>query len=161
MIIETGHFYFIRDDYFVDFPDPYLEKNKETVHGQSHDRPCFYAFEDQSTKIFWLIPFSSKTEKYEKIYHRKIAQYGSCDTLVFGDVLGYRKAFLLQNMCPVISKYIANEYLDNKAKIPVRVDGVLEQELIQKAKKILALARQGKKVVFPDILEIEKQLLHL
>ena len=44
--MKTGHFYYINDQYFVDFPDPYLMKNKETIDGQAHDRPCFYAFLD-------------------------------------------------------------------------------------------------------------------
>ena len=29
--MEVGHFYYIDDSYFVDFPDPYLMKNKKTI----------------------------------------------------------------------------------------------------------------------------------
>ena len=39
--MEIGHFYYIDDQYFKDFPDPYLMQNKEKVNGQLHDRPCF------------------------------------------------------------------------------------------------------------------------
>lgn len=42
--MEIGHFYYIDDQYFKDFPDSYLMQNKEKVNGQLHDRPCFYAF---------------------------------------------------------------------------------------------------------------------
>ena len=42
----TGHFYYIRDEYFRDFQDEKLMSNKEISQGQAHDRPCFYAFED-------------------------------------------------------------------------------------------------------------------
>lgn len=42
--MENGHFYYISDQYFVDFSDQHLMKNKETVEGQVHDRPCFYAY---------------------------------------------------------------------------------------------------------------------
>ena len=28
--MEIGHFYYIDDQYFKDFPDPYLMQNKET-----------------------------------------------------------------------------------------------------------------------------------
>jgi len=88
--MDDGHFYFLHDNYFIDFPDPKLEKNKETINGEFHNRPCFCAFAADSNQIFWLIPFSSKTEKFKAIYQRKIARYGKCDTILFGKVLGAR-----------------------------------------------------------------------
>lgn len=42
--MEVGHFYYIEDSYFVDFPDPYLMKNKETINGQVYDRLVFIHF---------------------------------------------------------------------------------------------------------------------
>lgn len=48
-----------------------------------------------------MIPFSSRVSKFTGIYNKKIQKYGKCDTIVFGDVLGHRKAFLIQNMEPV------------------------------------------------------------
>lgn len=158
--METGHFYYIDDSYFVDFPDPYLMKNKEAVNGQMHDRPCFYAFLDGSTGIYWMIPFSSQISKFKKIYSGKIQKYKRCDTIVFGEVLGYEKAFLIQNMCPITSEYIKNEYIDAKAGVPVRVNGALEKELKEKASKVLALQRQGSKLIFPNVLEIETRLIN-
>ena len=61
-------------------------------------------------------------------------------------------------MCPVIPKYIKSEYIDKNSNAPVSVDGVLEKELIQKSSMVLALARQGKHVIFPNVLWIEKEL---
>ena len=29
--MEIGHFYYIEDQYFIDFPDNYLMQNKETA----------------------------------------------------------------------------------------------------------------------------------
>ena len=55
--MKNGHFYYINDQYFLDFPDDKLMQNKETVNGVAHDRPCFYAFQDNNTGLFWLIPF--------------------------------------------------------------------------------------------------------
>ena len=49
-----------------------------------------------------------------------------------------------------------NEYLDSAANIPVRVDGRLEKELKDKAGKVLALQRKGAKLIFPDVLSIER-----
>lgn len=154
----NGHFYYIADQYFIDFPDPYLMQNKETVNGQLHDRPCFYAFEDEITGIYWMIPFSSQTGKFKIIYNTKIQKYHRCDTILFGKVLGYEKAFLIQNMCPIIDEYVKNEYFDSAANVPVRINGAFEQELIAKAKKVLALQRKGYKLIFPDVISIESQL---
>lgn len=159
MVMNTGHFYYIKDQYYIDFPDDKLMRNKERVNGQPHDRPCFYAFKDESTGLYWMIPFSSQVEKFRGYYNSKIARYGKCDTIAFGEVLGFEKAFLIQNMCPITEKYIKNEYIDSRASVPVRIDGRFETELISKAKRVLALQRKGVKLVFPDVLKIEKELL--
>lgn len=62
-------------------------------------------------------------------------------------------------MCPVSEEYIQNVY--KKDRKPIKVDGKLEKELIQKAKKVLVLSRKNPKVglIFPDVFAIEKQLL--
>ena len=159
MAMEAGHFYYIDDQYFIDFPDKMLMQNKETVNGDSHDRPCFYAFKDEGTGLYWMIPFSSRVDKFKGYYSAKIARYGKCDTIAFGKVLGFEKAFLIQNMCPVTEKYIKNEYIDVRASAPVRIDGRLESEIISKAKRVLALQRKGINLIFPDVLKIEKELL--
>ena len=116
-------------------------------------------FLDTATKLYWMIPFSSQVDKFQKIYNTKIDKYGKCDTILFGEVLGYEKAFLIQNMCPVSILYIKNEYVDEIYKKPVRVDGRFERELQKKARKVLALQRKGIRLIFPNVLEIERLLL--
>lgn len=120
---------------------------------------CFYAFRDEKTGLFWMIPFSSQIGKFRGYYNFKIQRYGKCDTIALGEVLGYEKAFLIQNMCPVTEKYIKNEYIDSRACVPVRIDGRFEKELIAKAKRVLALQRKGINLIFPDVIKIEKALL--
>ena len=156
--MELKHFYFLNDKYYNDFPDPFLMKNHEIINGVHRDRPCFYTFEDKNTGIYWMIPFSSKINKYQKIYNEKIKRNNKCDTIVFGEVLGHKKAFLIQNMCPVTSSYIRNEYMDSN-NIPVRITKMLEKELEEKAKRVLALQRKGKKLIFPDVIYIESKLI--
>ena len=157
--MDIGSFYFINDQYFIDFPEPTLSKNHETIHGQPHKRPCFYVFSNSTNNISWMVPISSQLKKYTNLYNNKMAKFGKCDTLAFGDVLGYRKAFLIQNMCPVTLSYIDSQYFDSNSGIPIRVSGVLEQDIIKKANRVLALVRIGKNLVFPDILTIEKKLI--
>lgn len=157
--MDKGHFYYIDDQYFIDFPDPKLMRNKESVNGELHGRPCFYAFEEKGTGLYWMIPFSSQVAKFRKYYEAKLQRYRRCDTLAFGEVLGYEKAFLIQNMCPVTAKYIANEYIDRRTNVPVQVNGVFEKELLDKARRVLALQRKGVPLIFPDVMRIEAKLL--
>jgi len=159
MIPTIGRFYFIKEQFFVDYPDPYLMKNKEVIRGVEHKRPCFFTFLDSSTGLYWMIPISSQLAKFKPIAAKKVARFGTCDTIVFGDVLGHEKAFLIQNMFPITDSYVDSEYQDSRALIAVKVNGLLEAELITKAKKVLALQRTGAQFIFPDVLEIEKQLL--
>lgn len=97
-----------------------------------------------------MIPFSSQVEKFHGIYEQKIQKYRQCDTIVFGEVMGHEKAFLIQNMCPITEKYIKNEYHDSRAHIPVRINGQLEKELKQKANKILALIEPYSSILIDD-----------
>ena len=62
-------------------------------------------------------------------------------------------------ICARLQKNMKNEYLDSVANIPVRVDGRSEKELKDKAGKVLALQRKGAKLIFPDVLSIEQELL--
>lgn len=81
-----------------------------------------------------------------------------CDTIVFGNVLGYEKAFLIQNMFPITEIYIESEYLDVNHH-PVMLERTFEKTLLKKAKKVLLLERQGKRLLFPASLVIEQSLI--
>lgn len=150
-----GHFYFIKDQYFIDFPDPFLMQNK----GQQHDRPCFYAFKDNNTGFYWMIPFSSKVVKFKQIYQSKVNRNGRCDTIDFGPVLGHEKAFLIQNMFPITQDYMKEEYIDSNSNVPVRINGAFETQLTNKARRVLTLQRRGFNLIYPDVLSIEQKLL--
>ena len=108
--MEQGHFYFLKDEYFVRFPDENIQRNHEMIDGMLHDKPCFCAIKGNNN-IFWLIPISSKVDKYHRLAEKKIEKYGRCDTIKFGNVLGFEKAFLIQNMIPVTDNYVKSEYV--------------------------------------------------
>ena len=155
--MEEGKFYFLLDKYFVDFPDDKLERNKEF----GRDRPCFFVFKEDKTFIYWVIPISSKMEKYKKLYKEKTMGGKNCDTLVFGNFLEQERVFLIQNMCPVTEEYVGDEYAYSfYGGIPVYIDSDLKEELYRKAVKVLRLVRKGNTwLIRPDVLKIEKQLL--
>lgn len=149
--------YFLKEDYYIDFPDGNLMSNKENFDGTLSKRPCYYAFEDEKNKnIKWLVPVSSKVEKYRSVQRSKIEKYGYCNTLCFGFFLGREAVFLIQNMCPSSDKYL-EPYL-NKYSEPVQIDGILAEEIVKKAKQVLIRTRKGSKIVFPDIMKIYEKL---
>ncbi len=155
--MPNAQLYFITDQYYLDFPDEKLMKNKDVIDGVPHNRPCFFAFPDkQNPEIYWVVPISSKYEKYKRIEQSKIQKYGKCETIRFGTVLGRNTAFLIQNMCPATKKYLI-AYID-KNNMPIRIDNRLAEDVSRNAQAVLAMAKRGAKVVFPDIFQIYRGL---
>lgn len=154
MKIRQRYFYFIKDKFLKEIKDINLLNNKEN----GNKRPCYYCFkENKGDKIMWFIPVSSKVEKYQKIYIKKLKRYKQVDTIVFGKVKGKQNVFLIQNMFPITEEYIEKRYT-NKNK-PVEITYTLQEEIETKANKILSLVRKGyKNLVFTNILEIEQKL---
>ena len=154
MKIEEGKFYFVKDEFFNRIDEKMLCSNKR----EGNKRPCYYCFKDlKDENIFWFLPISSKVEKYKKIYKEKKQKYGKVDNLVFGYVEGEERVFLIQNMFPILEKYIIEKYI--KQKKDVIVNKELKIELKQKANKILKLVEKGyRNLVFPDIIKIKELL---
>lgn len=151
--MPDAQLYFLSDQYYIDFPDDKLMKNKDTIDGVAHSRPCFLAFPDaKNPAIYWLVPISSRYEKYQKIAQAKIEKYGRCNTIRFGTVLGRNAAFLIQNMCPVTAPYLT-AYINKKAE-PVRLDDRVVADVAKNTREVLAIARRGAKVIFPDVFKI-------
>ena len=97
---KTG-VYIIKDNFFTDMPDPYLKGNKVG------NRPHYYCFEDSDTGIFWMIPLSSRIDKYKKIVENKEKAGKPCDIIHIVKLDDSREsAFLIQDMFPIIEKYI-------------------------------------------------------
>lgn len=150
--------YFLSNEYYQDFPDDKLMQNKDTIDGVPHSRPCFFAFPDARVpEIYWIVPISSKYEKYKRIEQDKIKKHGRCNTIRFGTVLGRNTAFLIQNMCPATEKYLT-PYVD-KNKQPIRIDGRVAADVEKNARQVLALAKRGAKVIFPDVYAIFQGLV--
>lgn len=167
VFVKVGRFYFIKDEFFDKFdPNHELMQNKDDGDGKLGGRPCFIAFPDtENSQIFWLVPFSSQTEKYMGIVEHKAQKRANlnkppveCDTIRFCDVLGHKKAFLIQNMFPITSRYISSQYFIKNTNVEVRIAQNLEQDIIFRAKKVLKLHRNGIKLIFGDIDTIYQKL---
>ncbi|MDD3173370.1 MAG: hypothetical protein PHF63_06890 [Herbinix sp.] len=154
--MDKGNLYFISDEFFDKFKDQKLMTNKE----DGHNRPCYYAFKDDKYEnIFWMIPISSQVEKFEDEYNKSIKKYGLCDKISFGYLKGEKNVFLLQNMCPVISKYILNEYCYINTTRPVTIPNDLKREINAKARKLIRKAENGTCIPFTDIISMRTNLL--
>ena len=158
--MKQGHFYFISDEFFTRFdPNGLLMRNKEG----NRSRPCYFVFPDKTEpEIFWCVPISSKVEKYEGIVQKKLEKqerngndHPSCDTIRFGNVLGQKRAFLIQNIFPISAQYIDATYIDRNTQKPVTISRKTERDIYLKAKKILRLVWRGyENLVFSDVLSI-------
>ena len=58
--MKKNGFYIIKDKYFEDMSNPYLKRNK------TGNRLRYYCFEDKNTRMYWMIPLSSRMDKYKK-----------------------------------------------------------------------------------------------
>lgn len=140
MLLETGYVYHIKDEYFKFANDDKLMKN----HENGNTRPTFFCVKNENSKILWFIPMSSKVEKYRKLQQKKIEKNGVCDTIVIGKYRGIEAVFLIQNIFPIIEKYIDHiDIIRNKA---VAVVEGTQKEIINKVNKIFRLKKKRNKL---------------
>lgn len=76
MEIIAGSLYFVSNDFFAKVNDPYLKINYESTK-----RPHYVAFLDNATGLYWLVPCSSKIEKFERLIQKKKEQHKPTDTI--------------------------------------------------------------------------------
>ena len=166
--MNKGQFFFVLDDFYLKYDNERkLMRNKETVEGVLHNRPCFFAFNDnKNSDVFWCVPISSKTDKYQSIYDNKIKKqqmrgiaHPKCNTIRFGYVLGRKRAFLIQNMFPISEKYVEAIYLDSNTGNPVTIPLQTEKDIVKNACDIRDLVFHGNKgLVFADIISMYEKL---
>lgn len=154
MDINKHFIYTIKDSYYEDFPDPYLKNNK----GQT--RPNYYVFEGNDKEILWLIPLSTKIEKFERIIKKRESQGKSCDVAYVCKVGSRKQAFVISDMFPVTKEYIQGEYQLNQTPYRVAIEKDI-QAIEMKAIKIKELIDRGVKFVptQPNVKIIENQLI--
>lgn len=154
----TGNFYYINDAYYEKFHNCNLMGNKEEDELGRHGRPCFYCFEQDG--LYWMIPILSQIRKYKDLYKEKMQRYnGKFDGIRFGFVNAKERAFLIQNACPVVEKYIESEYRIEKNTKPVTIDETLSRELNGIIRKVIRLYKdKGIKIILTDLDTILKEL---
>ena len=134
--------------------DPYLKGNKEG------NRPHYYCFEDMNTGIYWMIPLSSRIEKYKRIIEKKEKAGKPCDIIHIVKLDDSRVgAFLIQDMFPITEEYIEREYTIAGNHMMLTSEHTA-REIETKARKVLGMLKRGIKFTptQPDVMEILEKL---
>lgn len=155
MVIEDGKFYFINDEFFDIFKDYGLMVNKEN----GNKRPCYFCFRDKFNKeIIWFVPISTKYEKYKKIYEYKKQKQRRVYNFVFGEVVGKKAVFLIQNIFPTTEEYVLEKYITENKDVEIALN--VRNKVIAYSRQVIMKAEQGINIPFYNILDMEKVLLN-
>ncbi len=150
---KTG-FYVIKDKFFEDMSDPFLKGNK------AGNRPHYYCFRDSVEGSYWMIPLSSRIDKYKRIMEKKEQAGKPCDIIHIAKLDNDREsAFLIQDMFPITEKYIEREYTIAGNHLMLTSEHIA-RTVEQKARKVMNLLKKGMKFTptQPDIMAILDQL---
>lgn len=149
--IEPGYSYHIKNSFFRTVQDKYLMINKEN----KNYRPHYLAIKDKNNEnIYWMVPISSRVEKYKAIKNRQMKQNKKQDTIVIGTFGGKNCAFLIQNAFPVIAKYF--DHIHTKEGKPVYLKKNICRTIVRKLTNLLKLHDNGQNYIYPDIDRIYK-----
>lgn len=145
-------FYVLSDRFFSKMNDPYLKDNKQ------ESRPLYYCI--QEADMYWMIPLSSRVEKYKNIIKSKEEKHKPCDGLYICKLpTGKESAFLIQDIFPITEEYVEREYTigSNHLILPYRND---IDRIEEKARKVIRLIKRGIKLTptSPDVIKIQKIL---
>lgn len=165
----TGQLYFVKEEFFQRFSSnssiSMPVKNNTSNGGRSNTgRPHICISVPDPNRplqtLIWLVPISSKVEKYETEIAKQRLKYGRCDKIQIVTVMGDKRAALIQNMIPCTPQYISGIYKDHHGK-PVelnRYDGV---KVIESARRLAVLHKNSPHsgFLFVDVQGIAKALV--
>lgn len=135
MEIQEGYVYHIKESYFQFVNDEKLMRN----HEGNSTRLNYFCIKIDNSEIMWFIPMSSKVEKYKKIIDNKVSKYKKCDTIIIGNYRGREHAFLIQNMFPIITKYI--DHIDTVNGQALKVPSETRRMILEKVNKVFKLKK--------------------
>lgn len=163
-----GRLYFVREEFFDRFcSNSSLSipiKSGYTRSGEHPGRPhiCINIPDPERPleTLLWLIPISSRIEKYEKEAARQRLKYGTCDKIQIVDLQGNKRAALIQNMIPCTPNYICGTYLDKHTGIPIEVNDEDFRRIMTSARKLILLHKNAPQCgfLFNDVKGISKAL---
>lgn len=133
---KTG-FYIIKDSFFNDMDEPYLKGNKEG------NRPHYYCYKDSTMDLYWMIPLSSRIDKYKKIVENKKKLGKPCDIIHIVKLDDDREsAFLIQDIFPITEEYILRKYTIAGNHLMLTSENEV-REIERKARKVVGMLKHG------------------
>ena len=153
--ITIGKLYFVSDAFFEKVNDPFLKNNYDKTK-----RPHYYPIKDPATELHWLVPCSSRVEKFEAIIHARRVKGKPTDGIRLVVIQNKKTALLFQDMFPVAVHYIEAPYIRGGQEVRI-ADPKVIAELEKNAKKTLSLLRHGVRFTptQPDVFRIEMLML--
>ena len=146
LIIAEGYFYHIKDKYFSTVNDSTLMSNYEN----GRYRPHYFAVKDSvNPNIYWMIPVSSRYEKYKGLHDKMVAKYHRCTKIVLGKCGGRDAAYLIQNAFPITADYI--DHIHTVQDRPLTLHANTAQAIIEHLNNNLLLHKRGINLFFADI----------
>lgn len=153
--VRENCLYFVKNDFFDLVNDDYLMRNKDTT-----SRPHYFPLVDNKTGLLWLIPCSSRIDKYEALIEKKKRENKRHNHIQIVTISGKKQALLYQDMFPILPEYIDKPYVSKNG--PYELKDVKKIEEINKnAKKIIKLLKLGIRFALtqPNVAKIEQIML--
>ena len=121
--MRPGDLCFIDDAFFEKVNDKNLKLDHETTK-----RPHIVAFKEEGQDLYWVVPCSTKVDKYLAIVERKKSRGYDTRGILVLDVaeLKGKAVFLFQDMFPIAKKYLTS-YTRNGSELYVSNDLILDR----------------------------------
>jgi len=153
MNVVEGCFYHVKDEFFDKFRDCGLMWNKEDGRFRPH---YLVVCDAECPDLYWMVPVSSKVEKYRAIYEKMIEKYHRCTKIVFGTCDGKEAAFLIQNAFPVTLEYMDHIHMSNGK--PVGMHESTARIIASYLRSNLEMRKRGIELFYTDIDKIKSCL---
>jgi len=121
------------------------------------NRPAYFCLKDKRTGLFWVVPMSTRIEKYQNRIDNDLSKYGKNKKIIIGTFAGKQSVFLFQNMFPLLPKYFDHVYTIKGNPVPINQN--LRSILDRNFRDVMDLHKKGEKVVFTDIDRLVKQMV--
>ncbi len=152
--MEVGKLYFLKDEY--------LEKFNLTLNkGPGHDRPFLCCHEDKfCPDIKWMVPLSSKLDRYEEIYRGQIEHTGKCNSIDFTYLFNRKSVVRINAAFPVTDQYVKNIYVNPDTGKDLQIKNKDQNRIEHKLKKLIVIQGQGHNIFYNDVFDMQKRLVN-
>lgn len=141
--------------------DSFFEQyaNSRYMDNKAEKRPHYFAIPDK-TGVLWMIPLSSRVEKYKALIQVAESKHGRgrCVKYMVLPIYGKDRAFLICDMFPVLPEHVLRPYTLNGSPYVMRNKKICN-EIRRKALAYLNMVESGALHSDLDILETKAKLL--